>query len=112
MFLLIGSSNFAFCQSQIPMSIIDKNGADGGGNTLAPPRPWYITQDDYVLTLPAFNENFTLQLRDVNNTIAYFTFVPAGTTQVILPSTLSGNYEIRFIPSSTFTYYYRGFIVL
>lgn len=106
-----GGINPLWAQHQIPMHIIDQSGTSAG-NTLAPPRPWYITQDDYVLTMPAFEENLTLQLRDVNNTVAYFTFVPAGTTQVILPSTLSGNFEIRFIPSSTFTYYYRGYLVL
>ena len=38
---------------QIPMQIIDLSPGNGG-NTLAPPRPWYITQNDYTLTLPAF----------------------------------------------------------
>ena len=107
--LMIGGGTFAFGQHQIPMSIIDKNGADGGSNTLAPPRPWYITQDDYVLTIPVFEDDLTLQLLDEDETVVYSTYIPAGTTQVILPSTLSGDFELRLIPYMA-TYYFRGYI--
>ena len=41
--LLLGGGIFmdALAQQQIPMQII-KDGELGNGNTLAPPRPWYI----------------------------------------------------------------------
>lgn len=110
MLLLIGGCTFAFAQHQIPMHIIDENEA-GSGNTLAPPRPWYITQNENVLTLPAFDESFTLQLLDEDETVVYSTYIPAGTTQVILPSTHSGEYELRLIPYNT-TYYFRGCLEL
>ena len=90
------------------MQIID-HGPAAGGSTLAPPRPWYITQDDYVLTLPAFEDDFTLELRDEDDTVVYSTLVPAGTTQVVLPSTLSGDFELRLAAD---TYYYIGYISL
>ena len=93
---------------QIPMHIINPTGP-GGGNTLAPPRPWYITQDDYVLTMPAFEDDFTLELRDENDVVVYTDYVPAGTTQIVLPSTLSGDFELRLVGD---TYYYRGYISL
>jgi hypothetical protein len=105
-----GGINPLWAQQQIPMHIIDQSGTSAG-NTLAPPRPWYITQDDYVLTMPAFEENLTLQLLDEDETVVYSTYVPAGTTQVVLPTTLSGEFELRLIPFNV-TYYYRGFIVL
>ena len=108
--LLIGGRTFAFSQNQIPMNIVD-NGAASHGNTLAPPRPWYITQDENVLTLPAFEDDLTLQLLDEDETIVYSTYVPAGTTQVVLPTTLSGEFELRLIPLNA-TYYYRGYIYL
>ena len=109
MFLLIGGGDFAFGQ-QIPMQII-KNQPIGQNNPLAPPRPWYITQDENILTLPAFEDDLTLQLLDEDETIVYSSYIPAGTTQIVLPSTLSGEYELRLIPFSA-TYYYRGYIVL
>jgi len=72
-------------QDQIPMQIIDP-GAAGEGNTLAPPRPWYITQNGYSLTLPALADDYTLELRDEDGVVVYSTYVPAGTTLVVLPS--------------------------
>ena len=107
--LLIGGSNYCFSfPMQIPIRIIDP-GASSEGSTLAPPRPWYITQDDYVLTLPAFEEDYTLELRDENDVVIYTDYVPAGTTQVVLPSTLSGDFELRLVAD---TYYYIGYISL
>lgn len=108
--LLIGGGTFAFGQQQIPMHIIDQS-SGGAGPTYAPPRPWYITQDDNVLTLPAFEDDFTLQLLDEDETVVYSTYIPAGTTQVILPSTLSGDFEIRLIPFNAI-YYFRGYLEL
>jgi hypothetical protein len=99
---------FAGQQQDIPMQIIDKDGV-GNGHTYAPPRPWYIQQDDYVLTLPVLAEDYTFELRDQDDEVAYTTFLPSGSTQVILPSTLSGSFEIRLVGD---TYYYRGYIEL
>jgi len=93
---------------QVYMQIINKS-ASGAGPTYAPPRPWYITQDDYVLTMPALEDDFTLELRNENDVVVYSTFVPAGTTQIVLPSTLTGDFELRLVAD---TYYYRGYISL
>ena len=113
-FLLLGGTFFNTAyggvQQTIPMHIIDE-GELGGGNTLAPPRPWYIAQDENVLTIPAFEDDLTLQLRDEDDTVVYSTIISAGTTQVILPSILSGEFELRLIPFFS-TYYYRGYIEL
>lgn len=95
-------------QQSIPMQIIKDAGPEGG-NTLAPPRPWYITQDDYVLTMPAFEDDFILELRDEDGVVVYTTYVPAGTTMIVLPSTLSGDFELRLVGD---TYYYRGYLTL
>ncbi len=111
--LLLGGALFQrvfAIQQNIPMQIIKESGP-GNGNTLAPPRPWYIYQNDYVLTLPSFEDDYTLELRDATDTVVYTTYVAAGTTQVVLPSTLSGNFELRLVPFFA-TYYYRGYIDL
>ena len=108
--LLIGGTALALGQNQIPMHIIDQ-GPMGNGPTYAPPRPWYITQNENVLTMPAFEDDFTLQLLDEEETVVCSAYVPAGTTQVVLPTTLSGDFELRLIPFLA-TYYYRGYIEL
>ena len=105
-----GGINSLWAQQQIPMQIINKGGS-GSQPTNSPPRPWYITQDENVLTMPAFEDDLTLQLRDEDDTVVYSTIISAGTTQVILPTTLSGDFELRLIPFFS-TYYYRGYIEL
>jgi hypothetical protein len=90
------------------MQIIDERPI-GAGNTLAPPRPWYLYEEEFVLTLPAFEDDYTMELRDENDVVVYSVFVPAGTTMVVLPFTLSGCFEIRLVSD---TYYYRGYIDL
>ena len=75
----------------------------------APPRPLVISQDNNILTLPATSVDYTLELRDENGTLVYSSYIPTGTTQIILPTTLSGNFEIRLVAD---TYYYIGYISL
>ena len=108
--LLLGGHFFGnvYAEQPIPMSIINK-GSAGNGSTYAPPRPWYITQDDYVLTLPTLEDDYTLELRDEDDVVVYSTYLPAGTTLVTLPSTLSGDFELRLVAD---TYYYRGYLNL
>ena len=97
-------ANSLWAWQQIPMQFV-KDGPASSGPTYAPPRPWYITQDDYVLTLPAFEDDYILELHDENDVVVYTDYVPAGTTQIVLPSTLSGDFELRLVCD---TYYYRG----
>lgn len=109
--LLISGSNCLWANEYvIPMQIIKQDTSDGG-NTLAPPRPWYIMQDDYTLTLPAFDYAYSLVLLDEDGVVVYSADYSAGTTTVVLPFTLSGEFEIRLVPYAA-TYYYRGYIEL
>ena len=99
---------FADESTDIPMEIVQEGGI---GNPLpkSPQNSIVITQNDYELTIPPFGENITLQLLNDSGVICYSVFVPMGTTLVILPTTLSGNYEIRLVAC---TYYYYGYIEL
>ena len=62
-----------------------------------------------VITMEATPCDYTLSLYDEDEDVVYSVFVPAGTTQLVLPTTLSGSFELRF---ETETYYYYGFIYL
>lgn len=95
-------------EQQIPMQII-KTGSAGNSGTYVPPRPWYIIEDNYVLTLPAFEDDYIMELRDENDNVVYTTYLPAGTTMIVLPSTLSGDFELRLVGDA---YYYRGYLSL
>ena len=107
--LLIGGTIVSVGEPRdIPLSIINES-EESEGNTKSPTLPLIISQDDNILTLPATSVDYTLELRDENGTLVYSSYVPAGTTQIILPTTLSGNFEIRLVAD---TYYYIGYISL
>ena len=112
--LIIGeaffSNAYGSIHQSIPMQIIDES-EPGSGNTRIPPRPWYITQDENLLTLPAFDYAYTLVLLDEDGVVVYSADYSAGTTTAVLPSTLSGEFELRLVPYAA-TYYYRGYMEL
>lgn len=101
----------SFCSPVgIPMQIINKS-ASSSGPTYAPPRPWYIMQDDYTLTLPAFDYAYSLVLLDEDGVVVYSADYSAGTSTAVIPSTIFGEFELRLVPYAA-TYYYRGYIEL
>ena len=106
--MLFCLSAIAYAGNDVPMTH-HPFGSTHGGNPKIPAAPWYITQDDNVLTMSATPCDYLLTLYDENDILVYSTFLFAGTTQVFLPATLSGNFEIRF---ETATYYYYGYISL
>ena len=110
--ILFGGASFSYVHADdpinVPMQIVNEEGISHG-NTKSPTLPLIISQDDNILTLPATSVDYTLELRDENGTLVYSSYVPAGTTQIILPTTLSGNFEIRLVAD---TYYYIGYISL
>ena len=106
---LVGGGTFAF-GAQIPMQIIDPS-LPTGGHPYAPVRPRYITQDDYAFTLAATPEDYTLVVLDEDDEVVYSDILLSGSTMFVLPSTLSGDFEIRLVPYAS-TYYYRGYINL
>lgn len=79
------------------------------GYPKSPILTWYIDITGHVITMTETPCDYTLCLYDGEGEVVYSVFVPAGTTQVVLPNTLSGDYELRF---ETDTYYYYGFIHL
>ena len=94
----------------IPLKVgIEDDAPTMPGYPKSPIEPWYIDQNGYVLTMSATPCDYILTLYDENDVLVYSTFLSAGTSQVVLPATLSGNFEIRF---ETATYYYYGYISL
>ena len=106
--MLFCLSTIAFAGSNIPLNH-QPNGSVHEGKGKAPIAPWYIYQDGYVLTMSATPCDYTLTLYDEDGDVFYTTYLPSGTTQVVLPTTLSGTFEICFEAE---TYYYYGYINL
>ena len=101
-------STIAYAGNEVPLNH-HPGGSTHGQNPKHPIATWYIDLDDNVITMKSTPCDYTLCLYDEDGEVVYTVFVPAGTTQVILPTTLSGDFELRF---ETATYYYYGYINL
>jgi len=64
-----------------------------------------------VLTFQQNHPVYTLEILDEDGELAYTVTVPSATTTVVLPSWLSGEYEIRLYPTDSNIYFY-GWIEL
>ncbi|MBO5549711.1 MAG: hypothetical protein J5954_08865 [Prevotella sp.] len=60
-------------------------------------RPPTVYIEDYTVTFVAGHPDYALNIKDENSDVVYSTTVCSTETQVVLPSTLSGDYEIELI---------------
>ena len=70
-----------------------------------------VSIDGHTLYLYGVDFDLTLQLVDENDDVVYTVFVPANTSSVVLPSTLTGEFELQLIPT-TGIYYFVSDITL
>lgn len=68
-----------------------------------------VSLDGYSLIFNTPCDGCTLRLLDENDIVVYSTVIPTGTTSLMLPSYLSGEYEIQIIRGNI---YFWGFILL
>ena len=64
--------------------------------------------EDYTLTFSTPCYGWTLVLIDENDVVAYTTIITSDT--LVLPSTLSGEYQLRLIPNDGNIYFY-GYVM-
>ena len=67
------------------------------GNPKTPIEVPKVYIEDYTLSFGINHPEYILNIKDENNSVVYSTVVPSTQTQVTLPSTLSGNYEIHLV---------------
>ena len=53
--------------------------------------------EDYTLSFGINHPEYVLNIKDENNVVVYSTVVSTTQTQVVLPSTLSGDYQIELV---------------
>lgn len=68
-----------------------------------------VSLDDYTLYFFTPCDGCVLNLVDENDDVAYTLVIPAGTTSLVLPSNLSGEYELQIIRGN---YCFWGMITL
>lgn len=59
--------------------------------------PPSVSLDDHILYFDTPCDGCTLNIVDENDLVVYTTVIPTGTTSLVLPSTLSGEYIIEII---------------
>ena len=82
----------------IPLSVnYDDEQPLGPGYPRTPMTAPTVYIDDYTLLFEANHPEYVLYIKDENNNVVYSTVVSSTQTQVVLPSTLSGNYQIELV---------------
>ena len=82
----------------IPLCVnYNEEGPIGNGNPKFPMFAPTVYIEDHILLFEANHADYVLNIRDENGNVVYFTVVFSTQTQVVLPSMLSGNYEIEII---------------
>ena len=74
----------------------DPDNGDDGLHKGSVPIP-SISLDDYSLIFNTLCDGYTLRLLDEDGVVVYSIVIPTGTTSLVLPSTLSGDYQIELV---------------
>ena len=67
------------------------------GNPKSPMLVPTVYIEDYTLSFEAIHSEYILTIKDEDGYVVYMTVVSSAQTQVVLPSTLSGDYKIELI---------------
>lgn len=97
-------------QELVPLtvSIIDEQPVTNGFPRTPITAP-IVYIDDYTLLFEVDHPEYVLYIKDEDDNVVYSTVVYSTQTQVVLPSTLSGNYQIELVVNK---YYFCGYINL
>ncbi len=81
---------------QFQVHAINPTGTQGQmpRNPIDPPT---VYLEDYTLTFEVDHPEYVLYIKDEDEVVVYSTVVTSATTEVVLPSTLSGDYVIELI---------------
>lgn len=70
-----------------------------------PPESPEATLEDNVLTFTSAHDAYTLTLLDEDGEVAYQTAVPSTVSVVVLPATLTGDFELRLDYGGSYYFY-------
>ena len=100
--LLFGAFIFSTsvsAQVLVPLTVSieedEQPGTNGHSKTSITAPTVYI--DDYTLLFEVDHPEYVLYIKDEDDNVVYSTVVSSTQTQVVLPSTLSGNYKIELV---------------
>lgn len=70
-----------------------------------PPDAPEATLEDNVLTFTSSHDDYTLTLLDEDSEVVYQTVVPSSVSVVVLPATLSGDFELQLDYGGNYYFY-------
>lgn len=97
--------------AQVPVELqieFDDPTADQGKPQKGPVHVPELSIENYTLTFSTPCYGWTLTLVDENDNVAYTTIITSDS--LVLPSTLSGDYQLRLIPNDGNIYFY-GYVL-
>jgi len=104
-------SSKAFCQSEpvnLQSSFLDPTSQNDGQHKGLIPIP-EIALDNHTLYFLTPCDGCLLNIVDTNNVVVYSIVIPTGATSLVIPATLSGEYELQIVVGN---YLFYGIIVL
>jgi hypothetical protein len=95
----------------IPLTICPYENEQPGGNDFpkTPITAPKVYIDDYTLLFEANHPEYVLYIKDEDDNVVYSTVVSSTQTQVVLPSCLSGDYQIELVMGY---WHFTGWIIL
>lgn len=106
---MLSTSLWAKVLVPLSVSIEDDEMPIVHGNPRNPIEVPLVYIDDYTLTFEAYHPDYVLIIKDEDGDVVYSTSVYSAQTQVVLPSTLSGDYEIQLVMGN---WLFTGWIAL
>lgn len=112
MMVMFPLSSLQVCVASTPVGLTggywdphEPNSGEQRGSIITPD----LEIEDYTLYFITPCDGYELRLLDENANVVYTTIIQANATCLVLPSYLSGDYEIQIIQGE---YYYWGYINL
>ena len=98
-------------QVLVPLTVcIEEDEQPGGnGHPKTPITAPKVYIEDYTLLFEVGHPEYVLYIKDEDDNVVYSTVVSSTQTQVVLPSTLSGDYQIELVVGNLL---FKGWIVL
>ncbi|MBE6262015.1 MAG: hypothetical protein E7107_14590 [Prevotella sp.] len=94
----------------VPLTVcIEDDQPLGNGYPRTPMLAPKVYIEDYTLLFEANHPDYVLNIKDEDGDVVYSTVVSSTQTQVVLPSTLSGNYQIELVMGN---WLFKGWINL
>ena len=106
---MMSTSVYAWDIIPFTVSIDDDDMPIGHGHAKSPMRPPVVYIEDYTLSFTADHPDYILNIKDEDGEVVYSTTVFSAMTQVTLPSTLSGDYEIELLMGN---WKFTGWIII